>query len=171
MDAFVRKLNRADKKILWRLTYELGALNDVYKQFKPISDIQDQIDDVAKRFNEHTIGIHIRRTDNKMAIRHSPIEVFYQEMDDFINKNPEATFFVSTDDVNVENEMIQRYGQRIVIQPEKTVSRNMLQGMQQAVIDMDLLSKTKRIIGSFHSTFSIVSAKIGSIPLDVLKVN
>lgn len=171
MDEFVSKLNRSDKNILWRLTYEFGANSDVYRQFKPIPAIQHQIDTVANRFNKDTVGIHIRRTDNKMAIKHSPIDFFYQKMDSLIDFKAKTNFFVSTDDLKVEHEIIQRYGERIIIQPDKITDRNTLKGMQQAVTDMYLLSRTQRIIGSFQSTFSIVSAKIGCIPLEIIKTN
>ena len=40
--------------------------------FIPQDDIQQRIDEVIAGFSEHTIGVHIRRTDNLVSIQSSP---------------------------------------------------------------------------------------------------
>jgi hypothetical protein len=171
LDTVTKELTNPKKKILLKIVCEFGDCTLNYKFFKPISKLQQQIDRISHTFNAHTLGVHIRQTDNKRAIHDSPLHLFYKKMDTCLMNQPETTFFISTDDPSVEDAFKVKYGERIYTIPNKNFSRNSVEGMQQAVVDMFLLSKTQKIIGSFHSTFNITAAKIGNIPLEVLAID
>lgn len=115
-----------------------------------------------------TIGVHIRRTDHIDAMANSPLTLFEDRMKKELSKNPSVKFFLATDDALVEKKFIQKFGEDIIItQSNKTFSRKNVSGMEGAVIDLFALSKCKKIIGSYSSSFSFVASRISDIPLEI----
>lgn len=147
---------------------EFGDHNKYYEVFKPVESIQKRVDEKTASFSEHTIGIHIRRTDNLIAKEKSPVSLFQSKMEENIAKNKEASFFLATDDKDVEEELKVTFGKRIITN-QKIIDRNIEQGIIDAVIDMFCLSKAKCIYGSYYSSFSEIAATIGVIELLVIK--
>ncbi len=138
---------------------------DMKSLFVPCKDIQDDIEKVLSRFSDNTIGIHIRRTDNKKSIKLSPLATFYSLMDTEIEKDRSIQFYLATDDENVKHEMTKRFPNRIITQFEKA-DRDSLEGMRFAVNDLYCLSKTKKIIGSLYSSYSHIASELGHIPIE-----
>lgn len=135
-----------------------------FKEFDPVSSLKEKIEGYAAQYSEHTIGLHIRRADNKMSIKFSPLSGFTDLMDEAILKNQDSKFFLATDSPEVEELIKSKYGNRIIVHP-KTLDRNTATGIQDSVVDLYCLSKTKRIVGSFYSSFSEVAARINGIEL------
>lgn len=79
-----------------------------------------------------------------------------------IFRNDDVTFFLSIDDIQVENKLISLFGKRI-IRRDKSLNRNKIEGIQDALIDMFCLSKTELIYGSYWTSFGEISARIGNI--------
>lgn len=127
--------------------------------------IEHKIDEIDGQFTDYTIGLHIRRTDHAGAIEHSPLSLFINKMKEEIALNNETNFFLATDDKETERELIQLFGERIIINPDKTFNRSSEKGVQDAFIDLSSLSMTKKIYGSHASSFSEMAAKWRSIPL------
>lgn len=138
---------------------------DMKDLFVPAADIQKDIDKVLSRFAANTIGVHIRRTDNKESIKLSPLETFYALMDAEIQKDADVMFYLATDDNDVKHEMTERFPHRIITQFEKT-DRDSLAGMKFAVNDLYCLSKTKKIIGSLYSSYSHIASELGGITIE-----
>jgi len=138
-----------------------------YCWLRPKTKLAARIDSVASRFGGHCIGFHIRRTDNKNAIAHSPLSLFTNKMDEEIIADSNVRFFLSTDDTSLKGELCGRYGDRLLTCHE-VAPRYTVQGEEDAVVDLFLLSRTTKIYGSFWSSFSKVAAQIGNIPLEVL---
>lgn len=136
--------------------------------FRPIPLIEDRIKSVVDNFAPHTIGVHIRRTDNSVAIENSPLQSFVLSMDKAVDTDPQCMFYVATDNVEVKKQLIGRYGQRVV-SPCYDLRRNSTQGMRDAVVDLFCLASTKEILGSTYSTFSTDAAAIYDIPLTIVK--
>ncbi len=134
----------------------------------PSEVIDSMARDVWSRITDHTIGIHVRRTDHVLAIENSPMELFLETMDFCLKEDSEATFYVATDDQQVLSELTAKYPGKI-INFSGPKSRNKEAGIQAAVIDMWSLSKCRKIYGSYGSTFSQCAALIGDVPLVVLK--
>lgn len=132
----------------------------------PLQHIQKRIDTIIQQYNKFTIGVHIRRTDNKAAISNSPIEWFYTKMDEEIQKHPDVSFFLATDDISLKKEITERYGNRIII-ANSTLNRKSLAGMEDAVVELWCLASCKKILGSSHSTYSSFASKIYSVPLEI----
>ena len=133
--------------------------------FVPQRHIQEQIDAMASRFTPHTIGVHIRRTDNNLSIRQSPLEVFIEKLDTELQHDPDASFFLATDDEEVKKHLRKRFPGRIFTGTQPA-DRNSVTGMTDAVIDLYALSRTRKIIGSYFSSYSQMAADLGEIAVE-----
>ena len=135
--------------------------------FKPIASLQKEIDAFLPT-NKEVYGIHIRRTDNSWAIEHSPLELFENKIVEILKKDSDSLFYLASDDADTIARFQKRFGDCILTRP-KTFGRTSVQGIQDAIIEMWILSKTKKIFGSFYSSYSGMAAKIGNINLEILK--
>jgi len=156
------------KRVVYVETCSLLAPIDDVSMFHPVHSLMEKIDDVAKSFSNNTYGVHIRRTDNDWAKENSPIELFIERIESVINDDGDALFYLSSDDGDVMDTMSDRFGNRIITR-DKDYNRATQDGVKDAVIDMWLLSRTKKIFGSYYSSFSEMASWIGNIPLEVIK--
>ncbi len=157
-------------KILYFMTCEeFGVKTDEYKRFIPKPDIQHKINEQCKQFNLRTIGVHIRRTDNEIAIQQSPTELFIQRIKEDIEKDPDINYFLSTDDAQTEYQLKTLFGDKILTF-DKEYSRDSMQGVKDALVDMYCLANTTKIYGSYWSSFSDVAARINGIPIEKIKI-
>jgi Alpha-(1,6)-fucosyltransferase N- and catalytic domains len=147
--------------------YSLAKHYPLNELFKPVSEIQNQINGLKKSFSQDVIGIHIRRSDNKHSIAKNKIEDYFRFMDLEIESSQDTKFYLATDAIEVKQEMIRRYKDKIIYHPA-TLERTSVQGMKDAVTDLWCLSLTKRIIGSYYSSYSDLAAELGGIELIIL---
>ena len=129
----------------------------------------DQISKCSQRRNPPDLRAHIRRTDNLASIRQSPIELFYQKLDEKIKEDGKVAIYLATDSEEVKREMKERYGDRIFCSGKKA-DRGSLEGIREGITDMYTLARTQKIYGSFQSSFSDMAAQIGGVPLEILKL-
>ena len=121
-------------------------------------------------FTEHTIGLHIRRMDHSKATHRSPLSKFIRLARHEINLNPAVTFFLATDCPETEETIRHYFGERIIFQAGKKFERNTPEGIQAAMTDMLCLAATRKIYGSFYSSFSHVASLIGNTPRHVVDI-
>lgn len=133
-----------------------------FDYFIPTQEIQDIIQQTTAHFNQNTIGIHIRRSDNSKSIQYSPTKLFIERLTNEVNKNNNVNFFLATDDHETETEMKQKFGHKIITY-QKELNRNSKKGIIDAVVDLFCLSKTRYIYGSYWSSFSDIAARLGKI--------
>lgn len=144
--------------------YAQGPYSPVLaRRLRPLPHLQHRIDALKTQFGTHTIGVHIRRTDNTESISKSPLSAFIAAMD----SRPNATFFLSTDDSRVRHTLSQRYGQRLLTQTSP-VQRNTLSGMEDAVVDLFTLAQTDELLGSYWSSFTDTAAEMGGMPTTIV---
>lgn len=117
----------------------------------------------------HSVGVHIRRSDNVGFIQNSPLSLFIEKMDKELIINPNTLFYVASDSLDEKQALIDRYGHRVITDMRET-SRDNKQGIEDAVIDLYSLSMTSKIYGSAYSSFSSLAARIGNIPLETLSI-
>ena len=156
-----------------RVTYiqtcqEFGDNLFAFQYFKPILQIKEKIDLVIKNFTAYTIGVHIRRKDHINSIQYSPLELFINKMQAELEAEKNTSFFLCTDDLEVENTIVSIFGNNI-ISYKKELSRQSVQGIQGAVVDLFCLSKTKKILGSYWSSYGDIGSRLNHIELEVLK--
>lgn len=158
------------EKLLIASCYQLGDLNDMAALFVPIDEVQVQIDNITDKFSSHTIGVHIRRTDNTKSMASSPLTAFEDRMLAELAQDNNTTFYLASDDNEVKRYFMQRFSGHVITIYDDT-SRNTLEGMRFAVVDLFCLSKTKRIIGSCYSSYSQVASVLGDIPVEYASKN
>lgn len=141
-----------------------------YLWVKPVMPLQEKIKNICDKLGEYAIGIHIRRTDQKMSIHYSPTNAFISAMREEIRKNPNTVFYLASDDENEKKSLLEKFGNRIVMQGDIELRRNTLDGMQAAVIDLFCLANTNRIYGSYWSSFSEIAAQIKKAELVIVQI-
>ena len=146
------KLKKRNGKILLISCHTMSDMYDLNKLFVPQSDIQASIEEITQLFTSHTIGVHIRRTDNALSIADSPIEEFITMMEGEIHRDNDVSFYLATDDDTTKEYIRQKFPDRIITY-EKDTSRDSLEGMKFAVAELFTLSKTNKIIGSNYSSY------------------
>ena len=135
---------------------------------RPLPRLQERIDRIRQQFPAEIVGVHIRRTDLVVAMKNSTVEAFYAALDAEIAQHPAVCFYLATDDEQLKAEMQMKYGRRILMQSTQCC-RNTLAGIEEAVVDLWLLASTRKILGSYYSSYSVTAAEIGEIPLCVVK--
>lgn len=140
-----------------------------YKGYSPFSifklnpTIAEKVDDIINEIGDHGVGVHIRRTDHRECIQKSPTEAFVHHM----QQEPENTiFFVASDDASEKENLIKIFSEkRIKYNVNAELKRGTRQGMEDAVIDLYVLSRMSKILGSDGSSFTDTAAAIGNIPV------
>jgi len=144
--------------------------NDHFRSelFQLQSDIEDRIVNESKGFTSHTIGVHIRRTDNVDSIQNSPLELFEKTMDRMIMEQNDTLFYLATDDESVRFKLKEKYQNRLIT-ASGLISRSSEQGILDAVSELYLLSRCSLILGSYYSSFSEMAARIGGVENKTIK--
>lgn len=142
---------------------------EYYKSlFKLKRDLQFRVDEVVGRLGQHAVGVHIRRTDNKMSIDNSPESVFEKAMLKELENSPSTKFYLATDSEDVKARFKAKFGERVLVS-SSVARRDTLAGIEDAAVEMFVLAHTTKIYGSFYSSFSEAAAMLGDIPLVILK--
>lgn len=153
----------------WMASYHyfhsLTIPQGIYAPFRPLPHLQQRIDAMAAKLGDHPVGIHIRRTDHVQAISESPTEAFIRRMQQL---PPETRFYLATDDEDEKSTLKKAFPGR-VFTAESKADRGSLAGMEDALVEMYILSRTSLILGSAGSSFSATAANIGGIQLEIVE--
>lgn len=141
--------------------WKLSADQSYAQHFVPTNALLNQITSLSNHFT-NTVGVHIRRSDHTASIKYSTLEKFIKAMD-FEAKENNANFFLATDCKETENEILKQFPGKVTTYQKDSFSRNTVQGIQGALIDLYCLSKTDKILGSYYSSFSQVAAELSGI--------
>ena len=142
------------KKIVYISTFSNVYEENCFKKLIIVPEIQSKIDSVLSKVQTDLVGIHIRRTDHVRAIENSPTELFVKEISKEIEELPDTRFFLATDSFEEEKHLKEIFGDRIITNPSRELSRNSSQGIVDALVDLGCLNKCRKIIGSSWSSFS-----------------
>lgn len=123
---------------------------------------------------EETIGVHIRKSDFLNKRNQLDYWWFEHKMNEEIYKNKNVVFFLATDCSETKRKIIDLFWDRVlsysfclsVNQKNFLQQRWIKEWMQDALLDLLTLSKTKKIIGSYGSSFSWLAAMWWNIPLE-----
>ena len=119
------------------------------------------------KINSDTIGVHIRRTDNTWSVNNSPLAIFEEKMRKELKMNPATLFYLCSDDEDVKAHFRQGEWRGKVILPDGILGRNSKEGIIQASVEMFTLAQTKKIYGSYWSSYGEIAARIGDIPIEI----
>ncbi len=133
-------------------------------------EIENKAKVIYNRFESPTYGLHIRGTDNHISRKYSPPGVFKEFVKKKLLQEKNAHFFLATDSKQVEKEFIDEFKERIIISRNDNIDRNSKEGIKNAFVDMICLSRTKKVYGSYYSSFSTISAKLSGIESECVTV-
>lgn len=131
----------------------------------PAPVLQALIEAQVTTFGEYMVGVHIRRTDHTVSRAVSTTERFMALMTDEVIWQPRVSFFLATDDPGEEATLKQNFPGRIMTYHKRTIDRNTPEGIQDALVDLYCLARTRRILGAVGSTFSKMAAALGNLEL------
>jgi hypothetical protein len=138
----------------------------------PARHIARRVEKMVTNFDDNTVGIHIRGTDNRMSRKRSPVSLFIDKMESLLSHKPDTLFYLSADSVQTRKTVLDRFGrEKIFFQNEIELSRDARSGIIDAYVDMLCLSETRKIFGSYWSSFGAVAASIGGIEIETLMIN
>ena len=76
-------------------------------------------------------------------------------------------FYVTTDDVTAIEELKQHFpAEKLIVYEDKVLDRDSKTGIRDALVDMLCLSKCRKILGSYQSTFSLIPSIMGQAELE-----
>lgn len=158
-----------DKRCYMSCYQVFGTFPDErYQQlFHPVKAVMDVVDGYRSQFNSHTIGLHIRRTDNAESIAKSPTVLFINKVREEIELHDDTKVFLATDSAEVKKEFIAAFDSRIIT-PKEDACRDSISGIRGGVVDLWTLASTQKIYGSAGSSFSPMAASIGGVPLEIM---
>ncbi len=158
--AFVQGL----KSNIYVFTWEWFYPSRDYRLFLPTEVLQKRIREMTSRFGSSCVGVHIRRTDNRPAIGKSSIEAFIYSMKKELETAPDTMFYLATDDREEESRLRKVFPEKILSNQKRCLQRDSVPGMQDALLDLYCLAATRKIIGSYFSSFTDIAADIRGIP-------
>jgi hypothetical protein len=142
------------------------------KEWRPVPSIRAKVEKLAAAFGPHTVGVHIRRGDHlagsrRSGLRRSSDAAFFARMDAELAAEPSSNFFLATDCAATEERFREQYREAVIVNRDKrfvpSVIRQSKDNQRDAVIDMFVLARTRKILGSNYSSFSSMAADIGGI--------
>ena len=118
--------------------------------------------------SDRLVGVHIRRGDNEASIQVSPLELFLDRMRREVEQDPKVWFFLATDDPATEKRVMSEFPGRVTVRG-KNYARNRVRGVQDALVDLLVLSKCPLVLGSYWSSFSQTAAEMGGGTLEIVR--
>ena len=112
-----------------------------YHLFIPRKALLEKVDNIAKKFGSHSVGA----IEQELKIQ------------------PDTKFYLATDDAKEEERLAVRFRDAIITNQNKTLERDSIAGMHDALIDLYCLSKTDKIFGSYYSSFTDIAADMNGI--------
>lgn len=117
------------------------------------------------------IGIHVRRADHQLALAHSHTHLFLEAMEARLRAQPGTRFLLCTDDPQEVASFQQAFGARLSWFPPTCLDRARAAAGPAAMIDFLTLSGCDAILGSYLSSFSLLAARYGGIPLEIVSAS
>ncbi|TLV03711.1 hypothetical protein [Dyadobacter luticola] len=133
-----------------------------YSLFRFNVNLRNEVARETAKIGQEYIGIHIRRTDHKDTIQHSPDENYLKHIDHCILANPQQKFFLATDDLPTKAFFTSHYEGRIFTLDSK-MGRGNLEGINAAIVEMLMLSQSTKLLCSAISSFSTAAILLGNI--------
>ena len=145
-------------------TWEWFYPSEDYHLFIPSDILQKRIDGITAKFGSSCVGVHIRRTDNKPSIGKSSTDAFLSSMRQDLAADPDTMFYLATDDMGEEKRLREVFPDRILSNQKRCLRRDSVEGIQDALLDLYCLANTRKIIGSYFSSFTDIAADMHKIP-------
>jgi GT2 family glycosyltransferase len=136
--------------------------------FTPVAPLRERVARIASGFSR-TAGVHVRRTDLLAAADNSPTEMFEARMRALLDSGEVDGFFLSTDSPAVEARLRAAFPGLVASQEGRSLDRRRREAIADAVVDLYSLGATRKVLGSYMSSFSVTAASIADIPLEIVR--
>lgn len=83
--------------------------------------------------------------------------------------DPSVYFYVASDSSKEKMILKERYGEKVLMLEEE-VQRSNTKGIENALIELYILSQTEKIYGSVYSSFSRLASELSGISLHLLSI-
>ncbi len=158
---------------------DVGRKQEAYREFglqfaglRPVACIADGV----SRFTEDhlsapALGIHMRMspdyirawsrwTANVKTVATFPTceEDFYPAIDEYLADSPSARLFLASDNDRSAEKVRARYGDRVLSYPVRTLDRNCVEGIQDALATIYLLNRCDLVLRARLSSFGEMGA-------------
>ncbi len=166
---YIQKFLPKERRISKKNFYEL-----IRRELRNLP-LNDQIESAVQNFLKDVpgdiCGIHIRGTDrikDVAHLAHSTREGFLKSVEE--NMKTHSLFYLATDDKETYEELHSLFPSRMLSYCTDFDTGKLRQtSLEQAFIDLILLSHTKKIIGTHFSSFSTCASLYGNIPIEWAK--
>lgn len=152
-----------------------SAKSSFYRNLRPVDKIQETINGMQRQHFDgfDVTGVHIRRNDHLTFMKKDhrlvcPTSMFVKAMENVLRTNPGTKFFLATDDKNEEALIMRLFPGAVIVYEKEKPSRDTAKGMQDALVDWVLLSKTSRIIAPYASSYSEEAGAVNRIKTEVV---
>lgn len=150
-----------------------GQYLEFVGKIKPKHHVIQELEDFQQQYwTDNIIGLHIRRTDLYPHLKSRNLESEFSSDEKFIRAieqciaNGWEKFFLATDNQITKNLIYNKFRDRIISYNQSfNLEKKRQTTVKQALIDLYLLAKCQKIIGSYYSSFSEYAASLGNIPL------
>lgn len=167
---------RPRSPLYWlRSCEEFHAWGGVPCPFVPSHEVERIVAERLDRLeisNAALIGVHIRRGDHKQARQNSPLQVFIDRISEILSAEPSARFLICSDDSQEIQQLRQIFGpQSILPSLTEVLDRWHPEAAVQAMADLVMLSRSRRILGSSLSSFSEMASFLTGTELEQLSLD
>lgn len=151
----------------WRFWESPHMWNSIVVQ----EHIKNKVFGLLKQFpQKRIVGIHIRRTDNMYSVKESPLDLFVKKIEEEIAYYGEdVIFYLASDSEDVKCRLKEQFG-HFIFTSQKPAIRNSKEGITDAFVEMNLLSKTDKIYASSNSSFSELAHLLSGNEFEELKI-
>lgn len=177
-----------EDKVPWR-DFAKRAIHFL-RDLSPKPHIDRKIEEFSKLHHlPDAIGIHIRHTDNLSAYEFwtnksagfnpeyiSKLDGFKRFVESRITSEPGTRILLATDNIEIEKDFKELYGNHVIsfhkkykkgrlkfsLRDLKFTVKGRTTSIEDALIEMFLLSKCRTILGTYYSSFSKFSAILGN---------
>jgi len=140
------------------------------ENFRPVSEVREQVDAVFAGMRAPVIGVHIRFTDRK-----APLPKIVAELARLKTAEPDAQIFLATDSMVAQRAILAKFpdtktidkalaGDGAALHVVSSKFADPVTEARNALVDMLALSRCDWLLHSRHSTFSVTAALLGRIP-------
>jgi hypothetical protein len=144
----------------------LAAAPGMFDIFLPTGEAATRLLPLRERL-AHSVGVHVRRTDNTKAAAVSTLSHFITRMK--AAQAPGLGFFVATDEPQVLQQLRAEFGDAVWEYPKRAYARNDPLAIVDALVDLTALAACRQLIGSYWSSFTDTAAEWRGIPLVIAR--
>ncbi len=124
----------------------------------------------------NTYGFHVRRKDLPLQDR-SPVDAFLRRIEMLLAQDDSSRVFLATDCGESQRRICATFGTKVIVQESMAETddsglytrRKTASGVQRALIDLLGLSRTKKVFGTYNSSFSWLAAMWRLVDMEIVQ--